>query len=33
MCDDIKATTRDLRAKGIVIKGEPEDERFGITSC
>lgn len=31
MCDDIKATTRDLRAKGIVIKGEPKDERFGIT--
>ena len=31
MCDDIKAATRDLRAKGIVINGEPKDERFGIT--
>jgi predicted enzyme related to lactoylglutathione lyase len=31
MCDDIKATTRDLRAKGIAIDGEPKDERFGIT--
>ncbi len=31
MCDDIKTTTRELRAKGIVIKGEPKDERFGIT--
>ena len=31
MCDDIEATSRDLRAKGIVVKGEPVDEGYGIT--
>lgn len=31
MCDDINNTLRDLRAKGIVVKGEPEDEGWGIT--
>lgn len=31
MCDDIEATIRDLRAKGIDVRGEPEDEGFGIT--
>jgi hypothetical protein len=31
MCDDINATIRDLRAKGIDIDGEPVDEGFGIT--
>jgi hypothetical protein len=31
MCDDINVTTRDLRAKGIDIDGEPVDEGFGIT--
>jgi hypothetical protein len=31
MCDDIEATTRDLRAKGIEVKGQPQDEGFGIT--
>jgi catechol 2,3-dioxygenase-like lactoylglutathione lyase family enzyme len=31
MCDDIHATIRDLRAKGVEVKGEPEDEGFGIT--
>ena len=30
MCDDIKATVRDLRAKGITIDGEPEDHGYGI---
>lgn len=30
MCDDIHATARDLRAKGIEIDGEPEDEGWGI---
>ena len=32
MCDDIHATVRDLRAKGIEVRGEPEDEGFGITA-
>ena len=31
MCDDIEATIRELRAKGVEVKGEPEDEGFGIT--
>ena len=29
MCDDIHATIRDLRAKGIAVEGEPEDEGWG----
>lgn len=31
MCDDIQVTVQDLRAKGVVVKGEPVDEGFGIT--
>lgn len=31
MCDDVHATARDLRAKGIDVKGEPEDEGWGIS--
>ena len=31
MCDDIHATIRELKAKGVVVKGEPEDEGYGIT--
>jgi catechol 2,3-dioxygenase-like lactoylglutathione lyase family enzyme len=31
MCDDIGATVRDLRAKGIEVKGDPEDEGWGIS--
>jgi catechol 2,3-dioxygenase-like lactoylglutathione lyase family enzyme len=31
MCDDIHATVAELRAKGIQIHGEPEDEGYGIT--
>ena len=30
MCDDIHATVRDLRARGISIDGEPEDHGYGI---
>ena len=30
ICDDIQATVADLRAKGIVFRGEPEDRGFGI---
>ncbi len=29
MCDDITATVATLRAKGIVIEGEPKPERWG----
>ena len=29
LCDDIVATTADLRAKGIEVKGEPEAMPFG----
>jgi catechol 2,3-dioxygenase-like lactoylglutathione lyase family enzyme len=31
MCDDIEATVRELRAKGIDVRGEPEDHGYGIT--
>ncbi|MGH7571593.1 MAG: VOC family protein [Gemmatimonadota bacterium] len=31
MCDDIEATARELREKGIEVKGEPEDEGWGIS--
>jgi hypothetical protein len=31
MCDDIHQTVRDLRAKGIEVKGEPENEGWGIS--
>jgi predicted enzyme related to lactoylglutathione lyase len=31
MCDDLNATIRELRGNGIKVKGEPEDEGWGIT--
>ncbi len=31
MCDDIGKTIRELRAKGIDVKGEPQDEGYGVT--
>jgi catechol 2,3-dioxygenase-like lactoylglutathione lyase family enzyme len=31
MCDDIHATVADLRAKGVRIDGDPEDEGWGIS--
>jgi hypothetical protein len=31
MCDNMQKTIRELRSKGIEVKGEPEDEGFGIT--
>lgn len=31
MCDDINATSRDLKAKGIQVNGDPKDEGWGIT--
>ena len=31
MCDDITTTAADLRAKGVVVEGEPQDEGWGIT--
>ena len=32
MCDDLDATIDELRAKGIEIQGEPQNERWGITT-
>ncbi len=32
MCDDIDATIRELRGKGIDVEGEPTDEGYGITT-
>jgi predicted enzyme related to lactoylglutathione lyase len=31
MCDDIHETIADLRSKGIEVRGEPQDEGYGIT--
>jgi len=31
MCDDITATIRELRGKGLEVKGEPKNEGWGIT--
>lgn len=31
MCDDIGATVDELRAKGIQVQGEPQDEGWGIS--
>jgi predicted enzyme related to lactoylglutathione lyase len=30
MCDDIHATIQDLRAKGVNVAGEPQDQGWGI---
>jgi catechol 2,3-dioxygenase-like lactoylglutathione lyase family enzyme len=30
MCDDINVTMKDLRAKGVTVKGEPENLGWGI---
>ena len=31
ICDDIQTTSRELHEKGIEVRGEPEDEGWGIT--
>jgi catechol 2,3-dioxygenase-like lactoylglutathione lyase family enzyme len=30
LCDDVAATAAELRAKGVEVRGEPEDKGFGI---
>ena len=32
MCDDIGATVAELRAKGLDVRGEPQDEGWGVTT-
>lgn len=32
MCDDINATIEELRGKGVEVRGEPEDEGWGVTT-
>jgi len=32
LCDDLGAATEALRAKGIEIKGEPHEERWGVVT-
>ena len=32
MCDDLEATVRELRAKGLEIAGEPEAAPWGLTT-
>ena len=31
MCDDIHKTAAELKAKGVTVNGEPQDEGWGIT--
>lgn len=31
MCDDIHATARELRDKGVDVRGDPQDEGWGVT--
>ena len=33
MCDDIGATVAELRAKGVEVRGEPEDHGWGIVTA
>jgi hypothetical protein len=33
MCDDIHATLRDLRGKGVVVAREVSDERWGLLTA
>ena len=32
MCDDVAATVEELRSKGLEVRGDPEEEGFGITT-
>jgi hypothetical protein len=32
MCDDITATMDDLRARGVEVRGDPQDAGWGITT-
>ncbi len=32
MCDDIGATVEDLRSRGMVVRGDPQDEGWGRTT-
>lgn len=32
MCDDINATIEELRSKGLEVRGEPQDQGWGITT-
>ena len=32
MCDDIEATIKELRAKGVTVKGDVEDQGFGLVT-
>lgn len=32
MCDDLEVTLSDLRAKGVAVNGEIEDQGFGLVS-
>jgi hypothetical protein len=32
MCDDIAATVADLRDRGLEVRGEPEDQGFGVVA-
>ena len=33
MCDDVAATAAELRAKGVEIRGDPEERGYGISTA
>jgi hypothetical protein len=32
MCDDLRTTIKDLHGRGLEVRGEPQDEGWGITA-
>ena len=32
MCDDVVATASELRTKGVEVRGEPQEVRWGVTT-
>lgn len=32
MCDDLAATIAELRSKGVEVKGDPQDQGWGVTT-
>ena len=32
MCDDVTITVAELRAKGVDVRGEPQDQGWGVTT-
>ena len=32
LCDDLAATVEELRGKGVEVRGEPQEARWGVTT-